>query len=175
MTLLFFLWSYKPLQLLQSLTTPFWTPCSVQWLGVNRCLCICQALAEPLRRQVYQASVSMHFLVSTIILGLVTLDEMNPQLRQSLDDLSFSFCSTFCLCISSCEYFVPLSEKDRSTHTFVFLLLELHVVCELYLEYSEVWGNIHLSVNAYHVCSFVIGFPHLGGYLLVTSICLRIS
>jgi hypothetical protein len=23
------------------------------------------------------------------------------------------------------------------------------------------WANIHLSVSAYHVCYFVIGFPHL--------------
>ena len=30
-------------------------------------LWICQALAEPLRRQLYQASVSMHFLASTIV------------------------------------------------------------------------------------------------------------
>ena len=33
--------------------------------------------------------------------------------------------------------FAPSSKKDRSTHTSVFLLLELHVVCELYLGYSE--------------------------------------
>ena len=26
----------------------------------------------------------------------------------------------------------------------------------------SVWANIHLSVSAYHVCSFVIGLPHLG-------------
>jgi hypothetical protein len=24
------------------------------------------------------------------------------------------------------------------------------------------WASTHLSVNAYHVCSFVIGLPHLG-------------
>jgi hypothetical protein len=24
------------------------------------------------------------------------------------------------------------------------------------------WTNIHLSVSAYHVCSFVIGFSHSG-------------
>jgi hypothetical protein len=24
------------------------------------------------------------------------------------------------------------------------------------------WANIHLSVSAYHTCSFVIGLPHLG-------------
>jgi hypothetical protein len=25
------------------------------------------------------------------------------------------------------------------------------------------WANIHLSVGAYHVCSFMIGLPHSGG------------
>jgi hypothetical protein len=33
-------------------------------------------------------------------------------------------------------YFVTPSKKDLGTHT-LFFLLELHVVCELYLGYSE--------------------------------------
>jgi hypothetical protein len=49
------------------LTPPLGTPCSVQWLAVSICLCICQALAEPLRRRLYQTPVSMHFLASTIV------------------------------------------------------------------------------------------------------------
>jgi hypothetical protein len=51
---------------------------------------------------------------------------------QSLDGFSFSLCSH--------EYFVPPSKKDQRTHTLVFLLLEVHVVCELYLGYSELLG-----------------------------------
>ena len=35
--------------------------------------------------------------------------------------------------------FVP-SKKDQSTHTLVFLLKELHVVCELYPGYLELLG-----------------------------------
>jgi hypothetical protein len=35
--------------------------------------------------------------------------------------------------------FVP-SSKDWSIHILVFLLLELHLVCELYLGYSELLG-----------------------------------
>jgi hypothetical protein len=57
----------------------------------------------------------------------------------------------------------------------VFLLLEFYVVCELYLGYSEllgVWANIHLSVSAYHVYSFVTGLPHSGQYPQDPSICL---
>ena len=50
-----------------SLTPPLRTVCSIQRLAVSICLCVCQALAEPPRRQLYQAPVSMHFLASTIV------------------------------------------------------------------------------------------------------------
>jgi hypothetical protein len=36
-----------------SLGSPLGTLCSVQWLAESIHLCICQALAEPLRRQQY--------------------------------------------------------------------------------------------------------------------------
>ena len=52
-----------------SLTSPLGTLCSVQWLAESICLCICQALSEPLRRQPHQAPVSKHFLASTIVSG----------------------------------------------------------------------------------------------------------
>jgi hypothetical protein len=52
-----------------SLTPPLGSLCSVQWLTASIHLCICQALAEPLRRQLYQAPDSMHFLASTIASG----------------------------------------------------------------------------------------------------------
>jgi hypothetical protein len=37
-------------------------------------------------------------------------------------------------------YIVPPSKRDRSIQTLVFLLLEFHVFCKLYLEYSELKG-----------------------------------
>ena len=52
-----------------SLTLLFGTPCSVQWLTVSICLCICKALTGPLRRQLYQAPFSMHFLASKRVSG----------------------------------------------------------------------------------------------------------
>jgi hypothetical protein len=52
-----------------TLTLPLGTPILVQWLAASPCLCPCQVLAEPLRRQLYQAPVSMHFLASTIVLA----------------------------------------------------------------------------------------------------------
>jgi hypothetical protein len=51
------------------LTPPSGSPCSVQWLALSIHLCICQALAEPLRRKLYQVPVSKHFLASTIVSG----------------------------------------------------------------------------------------------------------
>jgi hypothetical protein len=49
------------------LSHPLGTLCTVQWLAVSIHLCICQALAEPLRRQVYQVPFSKHLLLSTIV------------------------------------------------------------------------------------------------------------
>ena len=50
----FLLWGWKPLQLL--LTSLLVTPSSVQWLVASICLYICQALVEPLRRQLLSGS-----------------------------------------------------------------------------------------------------------------------
>jgi hypothetical protein len=37
-------------------------------------------------------------------------------------------------------YFVPFSKKDLSIQTLVFLLLQFHVFCKLYLVHSEFLG-----------------------------------
>jgi len=50
-----------------SVIPPTGTPFSVQWFVASFRLYICHALAEPLRRQLYQAPVSMHFLASSIL------------------------------------------------------------------------------------------------------------
>jgi hypothetical protein len=44
--------------------------CSIQWMIVSIHFCICQALAEPLRRQLYQAPVSRLLWASAIVSGL---------------------------------------------------------------------------------------------------------
>jgi hypothetical protein len=50
-----------------SLVPPMRTLCSIQCLAESIHLCICQALVEPLRRQLYQATVRKHLLASTIV------------------------------------------------------------------------------------------------------------
>jgi hypothetical protein len=52
-----------------SLAPSLGTLCPVQWIAVSIHFCICQALAEPLRRQLYQAPVSKLLLASTIVSG----------------------------------------------------------------------------------------------------------
>ena len=52
------------------LTSPLASLCSVQWLAVSIHICIGQDLEDPLRRQLYQAPVSKHFLASAIVFGV---------------------------------------------------------------------------------------------------------
>jgi hypothetical protein len=68
---------------------------------------------------------------------LVADNGMGPQLGLSLDGPSFCISSKLCLCNSFYGYFVTPSKKDQNIHSFVFLLLEFHVFCKLYLGYSE--------------------------------------
>jgi hypothetical protein len=65
---------------------------------------------------------------------------MDLRVGQSLDGRSFRLCSKLCLCNSFPGYFVPHSKEGRSIHTLVFLLLEFHVFCKLYLGYSKFLG-----------------------------------
>jgi hypothetical protein len=90
-------------------TPPSGTPCSVQRLTLSIYLCICQALVESLRRQLYQTHDTKHFTVSTISIWFGDCIRDGSPGGQSVDGLSFSLSSTLCLHISSCEYYVPPS------------------------------------------------------------------
>jgi hypothetical protein len=52
-----------------SLAPSLETLCCIQWMIVSIHFCICQTLAEPLRRQLYQASVCRLLLASAIVSG----------------------------------------------------------------------------------------------------------
>jgi hypothetical protein len=87
------------------------TQISVQWLAASIHLHICQALAEPLRRQPYQVPVSKHFQTSSVAsrFGNCILD-CSP--GGAVSGWAFlQLCSTHCLHISSCEYLVLPSKK----------------------------------------------------------------
>jgi hypothetical protein len=124
--------------------------------------CICQALASPHRRQLYQGLVSKILLAYTIVseLGACLWDGSQGVGGKSLDGPSFSPSSELCLCNSFHGYFVLPSKKEQSIHTLVLLNFMSFANCILGI--LSFWANIHLSVRAYHVCSFVIGLPHSG-------------
>jgi hypothetical protein len=73
-------------------------------------------------------------------LGLVADYVMDPQVRLSLDGPSFHLSSKHCLCNSFHGCFISNSKKEHSVHTLVFILLEFHVFCKLYLGYSKFLG-----------------------------------
>jgi hypothetical protein len=50
-----------------SLAPSLGTLCSIQWMTVSIHFCICQALAEPLSRQLYKVPVIKHLFVSTFV------------------------------------------------------------------------------------------------------------
>jgi len=116
-----------------SVTPPLGPPFSVQWLTVSTLISI--TLAEPLKRHSYLEE----------LLGISNSEWvwwLNMRWISRLDSLLFfSPCSTFCPCISLCEYFVPPSKKDWShwrLWILVFLVLELRMVYELFLGYCEI-------------------------------------
>ena len=95
----------------------------------------CQALADPLRRQLYHSPAPNPLLASSV--DLVVVYGMDPQVRQSL--YSFILSSNLCLCNSLHDNLVPHSKKERHIHTLVFLL-QFHGFCTFYLGYSELQG-----------------------------------
>jgi hypothetical protein len=126
-----------------SLTPPLGSLCSVQWLAVSICLCICQALAEPLRRQLYQAPLSIHFLASTIVSGFGNCkwDEPPcwtvcgwPFLQSLLFSLSL-YLFLWVFCSPSKRTKVPMLWS-------FFLSVMLSVNCILVI--WRFWANIHL-------------------------------
>jgi hypothetical protein len=71
-------------------------------------------------------------------------------------------------------WFSCLRTMEVSTLWFPFFL-NFMCFANSILGILSFWANIHLSVRAYHGCSFVIRLPHLGKYPTCSSICLRIS
>jgi len=53
--------------------------------------------------------------------------------------MAFSSVSALYFVYFSCECFAPPSKKDWNIHALVFLLLELHVVCELQFTKGKPW------------------------------------
>jgi hypothetical protein len=102
--------------------------------------CISQALEEPHRRQLYPSPVNQLLLASVIVSGLGLFMRWIPRWG--------SFWMVM-LSVSAVNYvsetpsrgiLFTLSKKDQNIHMLIFLLLEFHVFCKLYLGDSELLG-----------------------------------
>ena len=109
--------------------------------------------------------------VYSFVGGLVGMD---PQVGQTLNGLSLIRGCTLCLCISSHGYFVPLLRRSKVSTLWSSFFLSFMLSMNCILGILGFVANIHVSVNAYHVSSFVIGLPH-SEYFLVLSSCPKIS
>jgi hypothetical protein len=128
------LWGYwlaHIIVLLMELQTPsapsFGTLCSVQWMALSTHFCICQALAELLRRQLISGSCQQALIgiqnsvwVWWLYMGQIPRWDT---LWMAIPSVSAPH---FVSVTHSMAIFSP-SKKDRSIHTLVFLLLEFHV------------------------------------------------
>ena len=123
-----------------SLAPSLGTQCSVQWMAVSSHFCICQALAESLRKQLNQAPVSRFLLASAIV----------SWFGGCLWDGSPSGGSLWMV--------IP----SVSALNFVSVTPSMGILFPLLRRILSFWANIHLAVSAYHVCSLVNGLPHFG-------------
>jgi hypothetical protein len=61
---------------------------------------------------------------------------------------------------------LPLLRRIKVSTLWSSFFLSFMWSVNCILDISGFWVNIHLSVSAYHVCSFVTGLPHSGQYFL---------
>ena len=109
-----------------SLTPPLGTRYSVQWLAASIHLCNFKALAGPLRRQLCQAPVTVHFL------AFVTVYGMDPQLGQSLDSLPSVSALHFVSIFAPLSILFPLLRKTGSP-----------ILCSSFL--SFMWSVVQIA------------------------------
>ena len=153
---------------LLSLACSFLSLCSVLWMTVSIHFYIGQALEVPLRRQLCQAPVGQLLLPSTILSGcggcLWGWTTRWGSLWMVIPSVSTPH---FVSVTPSMGVLFPLLRKIRLSKLWASLLLSFmwFVIC--ILAFHSFWADIHLSVSAYHVFSFVIGTS-----LFLTSTCL---
>jgi hypothetical protein len=147
-----------------SLTPPLWTPGSIPWLAASIHLCICQALAQSLRIQIYQAPFSKNFLVSTVVSGFGDCRWMGWIPRRGSLWMAFPSVSAlhFVSIFAPGSILLPLLKRTKSPTLWSSCFLSFIWSVNCILDILSFWANSHLSVCAYYGWSFVIGLPHSG-------------
>ena len=138
-----------------SLAPSLGTLCSIQWTAVNILFCISRHW-HSLTKDSY-----IRLLSEGSCWNLPNVWVWWLFMGQSLDGRCFCLCYEHWYCNSFHGYFVPiLRRKEVATIWSLFLSFMCFANCILGI--LSFWANVHLSVSAYHVCSFVIGLPHSG-------------
>jgi hypothetical protein len=120
-------------------------------------------LAEPLRRQLYQAPVSKPLLAFTILSGFGgCLWDGFPRWGSlwmvMLSDSALNFVSV----TPSMGILFPLLRRIKVSILLFSFFLSFMCFENCISGILSFWANIHLSVSEYHVCSFVTCLPHSG-------------
>jgi hypothetical protein len=128
-------------------------------MDTSICLYICQALAEPLKRQLYQAPVSTHLLASTIVSGFVDCI-WKGFYRWGRISMSFPSPSAphFIPIFTCMNILFPFLRRTKESTLWTYFFLNFMWSVNYILGISTFWANIHLSVNTYHVYSLLLGY-----------------
>jgi hypothetical protein len=116
------------------------TLCSIQWITVSIRFCICrhwQSLPGVSYIRLLSEGSCCHLpsvWVWWLFMGWI------PKWSSLWMVIASGFAPNIVSCNSIHGYFVPCSKKEQSIHTLVFLILEFHVFCKLYLGYCKFWG-----------------------------------
>jgi hypothetical protein len=138
-----------------SLAPSLGTLCSIQWMSVSIHFCICQALAEPLGRQLYQASVSNHLLAFTIVSGFGGCLWDGPPKWGSLWMVLPSISAPHFVSVTlSMGILFQFLRRIKVFTRWSFIFLSFMCFANCILGIPNFWANIHLSVSAYQ-CVFI--------------------
>ena len=132
-------------------------------MAVSIHFCICETLAEPLRRQLYQALVSKLLLASAIVSGFGGCYGMDPKVGSLWMVISSVSAPHFVT--PSMGILFPLLRRIEVSTLWSSFFLSFMYFTNCILGILSFWVNIHLSVNIMntcHVSCFVIGLPHSG-------------
>jgi hypothetical protein len=137
----------KPFSFLSTFSSP--SLYSVQWMTVSIHFCICQALEETLRRQLYQASVSKHLVASTIVSGFGNyIWDGSPD----GDSLWMAFPSVsaphFVSVYPPMGILIPLLKRAAVSTFWSSFYLSFMWPVNCMFSILNFWINIHLSVSA---------------------------
>jgi cytochrome bd-type quinol oxidase subunit 2 len=128
---------------------PLGTPCSIQCLVARICFCIYQALAEHLRRQLYQVLVGMHFLALAIVsvFGVCIWDGWIPK-RSSLW-MAFSSVSAahFVRVLAPVITLLLLLRRTKAPTLWCFFLVSFMWSVNCILGIPSFCANVHVSVS----------------------------